>query len=224
MEEEPQEPWSEPLTAEAFWERKRPGPTPWVNGQHKLYSENAKSGESEKQIWEELGGEVWGEYNKNILYAHMKSSKNKNILKIWNPSKYNSAYMTIWECRLTVATQKGSCLEWRRKHKKQERGTQIVSHNSGVMAKFILIMLMMSQVHYEYPCLQKCIFKTYNLKFFNLNHTWVTPMYISSIYLVNYIKKNLALATQNISSNPGPPALISSQPIILASPTWWPSL
>lgn len=129
------------------------------------------------------GGGVWGEHNKNTLYTHIKSSKNQNILKIWNPNMFNSAYMTISECRLTVTMQKGSCLEWGRKHKKQERGTQIVSHNSGVTAKFILIVLMMSQVHYEYPRLENCIFKNYNLKFFNLNHTWVTPIYTWAAFI-----------------------------------------
>lgn len=40
---------------------------------------------------------------------------------------------------------------------------------------------------------------------------------MSCIYLVNYVKMNHGLATQNISSKPGPLALISSQPTTLAS-------
>lgn len=55
MEGEPQEPLSEPFTAEACCKRQSPGPTlsKWAA---KMYSEDTKSGERERQIWEELGG------------------------------------------------------------------------------------------------------------------------------------------------------------------------
>lgn len=63
MEGEPQKPLSEPLTDEAFCKRQRPGPTlsKWAA---KMYSEDTKSRESERQVWEELGGGVLGEHNK----------------------------------------------------------------------------------------------------------------------------------------------------------------